>query len=104
MPGLISGRRGGTRTRSALRAVTFPIYVAQRWPAVIGGSGSRDDRLTSLTIRHYDTRDADPYAGDRPRLEITTSIDDSTPGGELWDARRALSSWLHSDGTHPQWW
>jgi hypothetical protein len=86
-----------------LRAVTFPIYAAERWPALIGGSGSRGDQLTSLTIRHYDTPGADPYAGDRPRLEITTSNDDPHRGGELREARWTLNSWLHNDGTHSLW-
>ncbi len=82
-----------------LRAVTFPIYAAERWPAMIGGSGSRGDQLTKLTIRHYDTPDADPYAGDRPRLEITTSNDNTHRGGELREARRTLHGWLHNNGT-----
>jgi hypothetical protein len=86
-----------------LRAATFPIYTAERWPAVIGGSGSRGDQLTNLTIRHHDTPDADPYAGDRPRLEITTSTDDTRQGDELTEARSALESWLHNDGTHSRW-
>lgn len=86
-----------------LRAVTFPIYAAEGWPARIGGSGSRGDQLTTLTIRHYDTSEANPYAGDRPRLEVTTSIDDSHPRGELWASRWALGSWLRNDGTRSSW-
>jgi hypothetical protein len=35
-----------------LRAVTFPIYAAEDWPAQIRGSGSRNDELTELTIAH----------------------------------------------------
>jgi hypothetical protein len=86
-----------------LRAATFPIYTAERWPAVIGGSGSRGDQLTNLTIRHHDTPDADPYAGDPPRLEITTSNDDTRQGDKLTEARSALESWLHNDGTRSRW-
>jgi hypothetical protein len=70
-----------------LRAVTFPIYAAERRP-MIGGTGLRGDQLTNLTICHYDTADADPYAGDRPRLEITTSNDGTHRGGELREARQ----------------
>jgi hypothetical protein len=86
-----------------LRAVTFPIYAAERWPALIGGSGSRSDQLTNLTIGHYDTPGADPYAGDLPRLEITTSNEDPHLGSELRDAGWTLHSWLRNDGTHSSW-
>ena len=77
--------------------LTFPVYAAQGWPAVIGGSGSHGDRLTSLTIDHYDTPDADPFAGDRPRLEITTSREDSPVNDELHQARRTLHGWLQNN-------
>jgi hypothetical protein len=86
-----------------LRAVTFPIYAAGLWPALIGGSGSSGDQLTHLTIRHYDTPDANPYAGDLPRLEVTTSNDDPRLGDELREARSTLDSWLHNDGTRSRW-
>jgi hypothetical protein len=81
-----------------LRAVTFPLYAAEGWPAVIGGGGSSGDELTSLTISHYDAPDADPFEGDRPRLEITTSTEGADPGDELHDARWALDSWVHNAG------
>jgi hypothetical protein len=82
-----------------LRELTFPVYAAEGWPAVIGGSGSHDDRLTSVTIDHYDTPDADPYAGGRPRLEITTSREDTPVNDELRQARRTLHSWLQNNGS-----
>lgn len=81
-----------------LRAVTFPIYAAERWRAMIAGSGSEDDQLTRLTIGHHDTPDADPHAGDQPRLEITTSNEDLSPGEEAREARRTLEAWLWHDG------
>ena len=84
-------------TTMTLRALTFPVYAAEGWPAVIGGSGSHGDRLTSLTIAHHDTPDADPYAGDRPRFEITTSREDSLVNGELHQARWTLDGWLHNN-------
>ncbi|HWE10891.1 MAG TPA: hypothetical protein VG325_16190, partial [Solirubrobacteraceae bacterium] len=84
-------------TTMTLRALTFPVYAAEGWPAVIGGSGSHGDRLTSLTIAHHDTPDADPYAGDRPRFEITTSREDSPVNGELHQARWTLDGWLHNN-------
>ena len=83
-----------------LATLTFPLYAAQGWPAVIGGSGSHGDRLTSLTIGHYDTPEADPFAGDRPRLEITTSREDSPVNDELRQARRTLHGWLQNNGEH----
>jgi hypothetical protein len=83
-----------------LRALTFPVYAAEGWPAVIGGSGSHGDRLTSITIDHHDTPDADPYAGDRPRFEITTSREDTPVSDELRQARWTLHSRLqNNDGT-----
>ncbi|HET8979806.1 MAG TPA: hypothetical protein VFN87_16725 [Solirubrobacteraceae bacterium] len=84
-------------TAMTLRALTFPVYAAEDWPAVIGGSGSHGDRLTSLTIAHHDTSDADPYAGDRPRFQITTSREDSPVSDELRQARWALDGWLHNN-------
>jgi hypothetical protein len=88
-----------------LRALTFPVYAAEGWPAVIGGSGSRGDHLTSLTIEHYDTPDADPYAGDRPRFAITTSRADPLASDELRQARWTLRSWVQNndDDTRSSW-
>jgi hypothetical protein len=87
-----------------LRALTFPVYAAEGWPAVIGGSGSHGDRLTSLTINHYDTSDADPFDGDRSRLEITTSREDSPADDELHQARRTLHGWLqNNDDARSSW-
>jgi hypothetical protein len=80
-----------------LRALTFPVYAAERWAAVIGASGSRGDQLTSLTIEHYDAPDADRYAGDRPRFEITTSRADPPVDDELQQARRRLHGWLQNN-------
>ena len=88
-----------------LRALTFPVYAAEGWPAVIGGSGSHGDRLTSLTIDHHDTPDADPYAGDRARFEITTSREDSRVNDELRQARWTLHGWLanNDDDARSSW-
>ena len=80
-----------------LRALTFPVYAAEGWPAVIGGSGSHGDNLTSLTIDHHDTPQADPYAGDRPRFEITTSREGPPASDELGQARWTLHSWLQNN-------
>jgi hypothetical protein len=83
--------------------LTFPVYAAQAWPAALGGSGSHGDRLTSLTVDHYHTPDADPFDGDRSRLEITTSREDS-PVNELHQARQTLHHWLqNNDGARSSW-
>lgn len=81
-----------------LRAVTFPIYVAEGWPAIVGTQRSRGDQLTTLTISHHDRPDADFYSEDWPRIEITTSIDDFYRG-ELREAQAILSSWLQHPGS-----
>jgi hypothetical protein len=81
-----------------LRAVTFPIYAAQDWPAIVGTQSSRGDQLATLTISHYDRPDADFYSGDPPRIEVTTSIDDPYRG-ELREAQAILSSWLQHDSS-----
>jgi hypothetical protein len=90
-------------TTMTLRSVTFPIYAAEGWPAAIGGSGSRGDRLVSLTIDHYDSSDADPYAGDLSRIEITTSNDDRPLTDELRQARSTLHAWLQNRDGDTAW-
>lgn len=35
-----------------LGAVTFPIYAAEGIPGRVGGSGSRGDQVTSVTVSH----------------------------------------------------
>jgi hypothetical protein len=84
--------------------LTFPVYAADGWPAVLGGSGSHGDRLTSLTINHYDTPDADPFDGDRSRLEITTSREDPPANDGRHHARRTLHGWLqNNDDARSSW-
>jgi hypothetical protein len=84
--------------------LTFPVYAAQGWPAVLGASGSHGDRLTNLTINHYDTPGADPFDGDRSRLEITTSREDTPANDELHQARLTLHSWLqNNDDPRSSW-
>jgi hypothetical protein len=78
-----------------LMAVTFPIYTAEGWPARINGSGSHGDDLTHLVIAHADTL-PDSMFVQRPRIEITTSIDPYPPG-ELAAARDAFASGIEAD-------
>jgi hypothetical protein len=78
-----------------LMAVTFPIYAAEGWPARINGSGSHGDDLTHLAIAHADTL-PDSMFIQRPRIEITTSIDPHQPG-ELAVARDAFASGIEAD-------
>lgn len=90
----------GTMT---LRAATFPLYAAEGWPAQLGGSGSRGDEQTSVTIRHRDTAAADPFDTTPPRIEVTTSNDPAPHDDVIREARRGLEMWLHNDGTRSRW-
>jgi hypothetical protein len=78
-----------------LMAVTFPIYAADGWPARINGQGSRGDDLTSLSIAHAETL-SDAMFVERPRIEVTTSIDPDEPS-ELAVARDAFASGIEAD-------
>jgi hypothetical protein len=78
-----------------LMAVTFPIYAAEGWPARINGQGSHGDDLTHLAIAHAETL-PDSMFVQRPRIEITTSIDPHQPG-ELAVARDAFASGIEAD-------
>jgi hypothetical protein len=86
-----------------LRATQFPIYGADGWPARLGGSGSQGDQLTEITVYHYETPDADPYAGDRPRLAITTKRDELHAGEMLSEARQMLENWIREDAGAARW-
>lgn len=79
--------------------VTFPIYAAEGWPARINGSGSHGDDLTHLTIAHAETL-PDPTVVQRPRIEISTSVDPHQPG-ELAIARQAFASGIEADTNRP---
>jgi hypothetical protein len=79
-----------------LMAVTFPIYAAEGWAARINGSGSQGDDLTQLTIAHVETL-PDSVFIQRPRIEITSSIDPHQPR-ELTIARDVFGSRIDADG------
>jgi hypothetical protein len=81
--------------KMTLMGVTFPIYAAEGWPARINGSGSHCDDLTHLAIAHAETL-PDSMFVQRPRIEITTSIDSHQPG-ELAVARDAFASGIEAD-------
>lgn len=83
--------------KMTLMAVTFPIYAAEGWPARINGQGSLGDALTHLTIAHAETL-PDAMFVQRPRIEITTSID-PYERGELAVARDAFLSGIEADGS-----
>jgi hypothetical protein len=78
-----------------LMAVTFPVYAAEGWPARIHGSGSHGDDLTDLRIAHAETL-PDGIFVERPRIEITTSIDPHQPG-ELAMARDVFASTIEPE-------
>jgi hypothetical protein len=80
-----------------LMAVTFPIYAAEGWPTRISGSGSHGDDLTHLVIAHVDAL-PDAMFVERPRIDITTSIDPHQPS-ELAVARDAFASRIEDDAS-----
>jgi hypothetical protein len=90
-----SRRRSWYSDKITLMAVTFPVYAAEGWPAWIKGSGSHGDDLTRLVIAHADTL-PDSMFVERPRIEITTSIDPYQPG-ELAVARDPFASGVEAD-------
>jgi hypothetical protein len=81
--------------KMTLLGVTFPIYAAEGWPARINGQGSSGDDLTYLSIAHAETL-PDSMFIERPRIEVTTSIDSYQPG-ELATARDAFASGLEAE-------
>jgi hypothetical protein len=86
-----------------LREVRFPIYAAEGWPARLGGSGSENDQPIEITIRQYDNPDADPYAGDLPRIVVTTKRDPSQFYDTLGQARTTLQNWIPQDADGARW-
>ncbi len=84
------------RDKMTLMGVTFPIYAAEGWPARISGQGSRGDDLTHLAIAHAETL-PDSMFVQRPRIEVTTSVD-TYQAGELAVARDAFASGTEADG------
>lgn len=96
-------KRQWNSTEATLRETRFPIYAAHGWPAQMGGSGSHGGQCREITIYHYDNPDPDPYAGDRPRILITTRRDDRPFLGTLFEARRALESRIRADSGSTQW-
>lgn len=81
--------------KMTLMAVAFPIYAAEGWPARINGQGSQGDDLIQLTIAHAETL-PDLMFVQRPRIEVTTSIDPDQPG-ELAVARDTFASGVEAD-------
>ena len=86
-----------------LRETPFPIYRADGWPAQLGGSGSRNGQCSEITINHYDTADANPYAGDQPRLTVSTERYDRHPADSLREVRRHLQGWLRRREGAARW-
>jgi hypothetical protein len=78
-----------------LAAVTFPIYAAEGWPARISGSGTHGDDLTHLRVAHAETLPDSTFI-QRPRIEITTSIDPYQPS-ELAIARDTFAQGIEAD-------
>jgi hypothetical protein len=87
------------KNQITLRAVRFPIYAAEGWPAQIVGSGSRNDELTELTIAHTDTEDMD-LLDEPPRIRVSTSTEDPYED-EIAVARRKLEHWIRDEIDRP---
>jgi hypothetical protein len=86
-----------------LRAVPFPVYAAEGWPARIGGSASRGDALTEITIRHDDSMESDPADGAQHRLEVITSNDEFQLANELRHARATLELRVANNQPQMSW-
>jgi hypothetical protein len=84
-----------------LRQTRFPIYAVDGSFAQLGGSGSSNEETTEITIKHYNTAPADPFAGAPPRLLVTTKRDDFHARRPLSEAREALESWVLADAPEP---
>jgi hypothetical protein len=81
--------------KMTLMGVTFPIYAAEGWPARINGQASQGDELIRLVIAHAEPLPDSTFV-QRPRIEVTTSIDPQQPG-ELAVARDAFASGIEAD-------
>ena len=82
-----------------LRAVTFPVYAVEGWPAQLVGSGSQGDELTELRIAHFASEDAD-WFDERPQIQVTTSTYGHHQDA-LAVARRELEHLVHHEVKHP---
>jgi hypothetical protein len=87
-----------------LQAQNFPVYVADGWSVRLSGCGSVvDGRLTYVIADHYETEEAEPAAGDRPRVRVRTMLDDPQDAGPFHEVRQALRTWVRTaaDETRP---
>lgn len=81
--------------KMTLMGVTFPVYAAEGWPARINGQASQGDDLIRLSIAHAETL-PDSMFVQRPRIEVTTSIDPHQPD-ELTVARDTYASGIEDE-------
>ena len=81
-----------------LRALSFPVYAAEGWPAQIRGSSSHGGELTQLTIAHFTNDDAD-LVDREASIEVSTSIDPHDRH-ELAVARHVLEDWVSTTTDH----
>lgn len=86
----------------AVRTLQFPVYVAEGWPVEIAGHGFQDGHTTEITVRHHDADDADPWAGARPRLAVTTKREQYR-NQPLEEARWALRNWISNVSPGNRW-
>jgi hypothetical protein len=79
-----------------LPTAQFPFYGAAGWPAQLGGRATQNGQLTEVKVDHYETSDASVWAGDRPRLRITTQHNEFHVG-LLSQAQTELTNWIQQE-------
>jgi hypothetical protein len=81
--------------RAALGRLTFPVYAVRGREARIGGWGSSDRELTSVTVEH-----GPPDRAAGPLLSVHSEREAHAYEGELARARSTLRGalWAHSAG------
>jgi len=87
-----------------LRAAGFAIYVADGLPARVGGSGSRDEVQTEVTIYQYESiTTEDPQLEQKPSLSITTALNERLHRDGPAELRDALEQWVDRQRGPQDW-
>ena len=79
-----------------------PIYAAAGWPVHMGGHATSDGQLTEVQSQSPRYADADPWAGDRPRLTVATQCHERHVG-LLDQLRTAFQNWVGHDNDDARW-
>jgi hypothetical protein len=87
-----------------LRAAGFAIYVADGFPARVGGSGLRDEVQTEVTIYQYESiTTEDPQLEQKPSLSITTALTERLHRDGPAELRDALEQWVDRQRGPQDW-